>query len=240
MNYTKHGVTDKTPGNMMFGAGTVHKNLKFGYHVTTAKPADWSTNYTSYYTRSGSEGSYEYSAVTGDSAPSWSANTYYYQGWNFKESLLCATKGGNKLSITPNIKRVEPDGALVAVKGLDLKRGETAKLEVNMLEVSANEIAAGVIGKNVTSDATGYNLIESKADIEDTDYSDNIAYVGNKTNGTPVIVILDNAIYTNGIELEGKDDDPSVLKATFECYADIDSNLDILPYHVYYPTPAAT
>lgn len=43
------------------------------YEVTKSEPADWSANYTSYYTKSGSE----YTAVTGGSAPSWAAETYY-------------------------------------------------------------------------------------------------------------------------------------------------------------------
>lgn len=43
------------------------------YELTTAQPSDWTTNYTSYYTKSGNT----YTAVTGSSAPTWAANTYY-------------------------------------------------------------------------------------------------------------------------------------------------------------------
>ena len=43
------------------------------YEVTTAEPSDWSTNYTSYYTKSGDT----YTPVSGDTAPAWAANTYY-------------------------------------------------------------------------------------------------------------------------------------------------------------------
>lgn len=43
------------------------------YEVTSSEPEDWSTNYKSYYTVSNGV----YSAVTGSSAPSWSASTYY-------------------------------------------------------------------------------------------------------------------------------------------------------------------
>jgi len=43
------------------------------YTLQTAQPTDWTTNYTSYYTKSGDN----YVAVTGDSAPSWAADTYY-------------------------------------------------------------------------------------------------------------------------------------------------------------------
>ena len=41
--------------------------------LTTSQPADWTTNYTDYYTYSGGV----YTPVTGSSAPTWQENTYY-------------------------------------------------------------------------------------------------------------------------------------------------------------------
>lgn len=44
------------------------------YYVQVTEPADWSTNYTSYYTKSGDT----YTAVpAGTGAPTWEINTYY-------------------------------------------------------------------------------------------------------------------------------------------------------------------
>lgn len=43
------------------------------YTVLNEQPDDWSTNYKKYYTKSGND----YVAVTGESAPSWSADNYY-------------------------------------------------------------------------------------------------------------------------------------------------------------------
>lgn len=43
------------------------------YTALSEQPADWSTNYKQYYTKTGND----YVAVTGESAPSWSADTYY-------------------------------------------------------------------------------------------------------------------------------------------------------------------
>ncbi len=43
------------------------------YELTTAAPSDWSTNYTAYYTKSGTA----YTPVSGGSSPSWAASTYY-------------------------------------------------------------------------------------------------------------------------------------------------------------------
>lgn len=43
------------------------------YVLTKEEPADWSTAYKSYYTKSGET----YSAVTGSTTPAWAADTYY-------------------------------------------------------------------------------------------------------------------------------------------------------------------
>lgn len=159
--------------------------------------------------------------------------------WNFAESLIGATSGGNKLSITPEVKTVEVDGALVKVKGLDFKQGETAKLETNLVEITPELLKTTVIGAFGESTIEGYDLIESKSDIEDGDYFENVAFVGKKTDGTPIIVILDNALCTTGFEGEGKNKENTVIKCTFECYAETEGDLTRLPYHIYYPTVTA-
>lgn len=47
------------------------------YEVLTKKPGNWDTAYTNYYTRSGTSPDYTYEAVTGSTAPTFAASTYY-------------------------------------------------------------------------------------------------------------------------------------------------------------------
>lgn len=194
MKEGKTGVTNGTSKNILFGAGTIHKNLKFD---TSSKT------------------------------------------WNFEESIFGATSGGSKLTITPEFADVEADGALVAVKGLKVKTGETAQMELNLLELTEEIIKYAVVGKDGTSADENYNLIESRADIEEGDYLENIAFVGKKLDGKHIIVIMDNALCTSGFESEGKNKEAGVGKYTFVCHADMDSDLDTLPYHIYYPKTVA-
>lgn len=158
--------------------------------------------------------------------------------WNFDESLIGATQGGTKLSIVPEIKNIEVDGANVKVKGLTVKVGETATIETNMVELTNDWMKMSVIGKEGVSDFEGYDVIESKRQIEDGDYIDNFAYVGKYLDGRPVIIIFDYALCSTGLEVEGKNKENGVFKATFECYAELSSETDILPYHIYTPKAA--
>ena len=197
MKEGKNGVTTNTPKNILFGAGTIHKGLKY---------------------------------TAGDGTGSW----------NFTESLIGATSGGSKFSIVPEVTKIEVDGAMVAVKGLSVKTGETATMEVNFIELTPDIIKAAVIGAAGTSADATYDLIESKGSIAEGDYLENIAFVGKNLEGKNVIVILDNALCTSGMELEGKHKEAGIGTFTFECHADISDNpdLDTLPYHIYYPKTA--
>lgn len=191
--FKSSGITEKTPKNIMLGAGTIHKGLKFA---------------------SGA--------------------------WNFTESLICATSGGSKVSIVPEFYDVPVDGALVKVKGLTQKVGETATMEINPIELTPEVLKMALIGNSATSDTiTGYDEITSKARIEQGDYLENMGYVGKTLDGKPIIIIFDNALCTSGLELESKNKEAAVPKFTVECYADLSAEADKLPYHIYYPTPAA-
>lgn len=189
MKEGKNGVTENTPKNILFGAGTIHKGLKYATNA-----------------------------------------------WNFEASLVGATSGGSKLSIVPEVTKVEVDGALVAVKGLSVKTGETATMEINFIELTEDIIKASTLGKTGTSDDTTYNVIVPKADIVEGDYWENIAFVGKTLDGKNIIAILENALCTSGFEQEGKNKEGAVGKYTFESHAEPDSDLDVLPWKIYYPT----
>ena len=188
----KNGVTANTPKNIPFGAGTIHKNLKY------------------------TEGT----------------------GWNFDDSIVGATSGGSKYSVIPEVKPIEIDGVLVRAKGLDKKTGEAAKMEINFAEYSPDLIKTTIIGKEVTSEDNAYTKIVTKPDIEEGDYWENIAFVGETLKGQKIIVIMGNALCTSGFEGEGKSKENGTMSVTFECSADLDENsdLDVLPVDIYYPT----
>lgn len=188
MRAGNNGITAKTVENIQFGAGTIHKGLK-------------------------------------------------YEGgtWNFEESCVGATKGGSSLKIVPEFYTVSPDGSSVAVKDFKRKIGETATMDVNLLELDADMIKVAVVGEDSECDIEGFGLIESKGNIEQGDYWENIAFVGETLAGKQIIVILPNALCTSGLTLDGKSGEESVYKFTFECHGDASESLTGLPYKIYYP-----
>lgn len=188
----KHGVSAETPKNILFGAGTIHKGLKF-------------------------QGS----------------------TWNFEASVVGATNGGSKLSIIPEITNLGLDGVNVKAKGLAVKTGETASMEVNFAELSKDLIASATLGKVGTSTVTTHDVIESKSDINVGDFWESIGFVGKTLDGKNIIAILENVLITSGFESEGKNKEGSVGKYTFECHAELTGDLDHLPWKIYYPKASA-
>ena len=159
--------------------------------------------------------------------------------WNFEESLIGATSGGSKFSIVPEFMDIEVDGALVKVKGLQQKVGETATMEVNFIEMTPELLKMGVVGDVAEStDYEGSSEITSRARLNENDYIQNLGYVGKKTDGTPIIIIFEQAICTSGLEVEGKNKEAGVFAGTFECVADVSPEADTLPWRILYPTPA--
>ena len=166
--------------------------------------------------------------------------TFATNAWNFEESLICATSGGSKLSIVPEFYDVPVDGARVKVKGLTVKTGETATLEINPIELKPEILNMAVIGDDKESTtATGYKEMTSRAIINEGDYVEKLGYVGKTIEGKPIIIIFDYALCTSGLELEGKNKEAAVPKFTFECFADLTPEADTLPWHIYYPSDTA-
>lgn len=190
----KSGVTNKTVENLVFGAGTIHKNLRYDDET---------------------------------------------QSWNFRESLVGATSGGSTLTITPELVEIEVDGTGVKVQGLTMKVGETATLETNFVEVTKEILATLVFGEITQNTLAGYDLIESRADIQAGDYWENVAFVGQSSTGKDIIVILENALCTSGLSLGSQNKKEAVVKATFECTQKATGELDTLPYKIYYPRKEA-
>lgn len=184
----KNGVTQNTPKNILFGAGTIHKGLKYESGL-----------------------------------------------WNYASSLVGATSGGSKVSIIPEVTKVEVDGVLVSAKGLQVKTGEKATMEVNFIELTTDLITAAAMADSGTSEDQNYEVLESKESIEEGDYWENIAFVGKTLEGKNIIAIFPNALCTSGFEQEGKNKEGSVGKYTFECHAELSSDLDALPWKIYYP-----
>lgn len=187
MGLVKHGITETTPSNIPFGAGTYYKNLKF-------------------------------------------------EGGAWSGTCIGATNGGGKVSIEGELTDLEVDGALVNWIGQTVKTGGKASMEINMAELTGDNIKMTTHFEEAESEAEGYIKYVDKANIEKGDYLENFAFVGETADKSKkIIVIFDYALCTSAFEYEGKNKEQSTLKATLVAYSELNDDLDTLPVRIYYP-----
>lgn len=152
--------------------------------------------------------------------------------------LLGATSGGGSFSAVPTIRKIEVDGAKGAVKGLQEIDDWVVTLTANVKEITADSIKlslAAATAKEVDTPA-GYTHIQPKAELELEDYHENMTWVGRLSgSNNPVIIVVKNALATNGLTISFADKNEGVIPITVTGHYDPDK-LDEPPFDIYYPT----
>lgn len=149
-----------------------------------------------------------------------------------KTAIIGATQEGGKLTITPEFFAPDLDGALVAVKELQQKVGETATMETSMVELTPEYMAHSVIGEINDSTDKNYDVITSSI-LKSGHFYDGFGYYGELLDGRPFICIFKNALCTSGFATESKNKENTKFAGTFECQSDIEYGVDKLPYALF-------
>ena len=243
----KSGITKTTPNEFMLGAGVVFKNFKWKWRLAPEGATDGITIVAD--TEKETDTTIHLSKVANPGVSFIALDTSYTEAkvgdvivgaWDDSdESVLGATSGANKVSILSELVPIDVDGALVKVKGLTQKQGETGTLETNLAQHTKESFLRAIIGKEQETLIKGYTQLTTKALIEASDYLDNISFVGTMSDGTECIIIMENALCTSGLEIEPKNKETAVFKALFECNADFDDAHDTLPIYIFVPNKAA-
>lgn len=156
--------------------------------------------------------------------------------------LLGATQGGGEFSAVPDISPIEVDGVHGKAKGLEQLNSWDVYVKATILEVKEDTLKAALCAaeSEATEGApTGYMLIKAKNYIEDEDYIDNITWIGTLSGSNkPVIIVVKNAINTDGLKLTTQDKNQSKIESTFYGHYDQDE-LDAPPFEIYYPIIAS-
>lgn len=174
-------------------------------------------------------------------AGAWFKGLKYEEGTGWGGTVLGATSGGSSIKITPEILDIEIDGALALAKGLAVMQGGTGEAEVNFAELNTDILKMTTLGEVLSADDEGYvegfDCIQTKNSIQEGDYVENLGFVGYTADQSKqIIVILDYALCKSGFQLDPKNKENSVVKATFTAYGGIDTDLDKVPIRIYWPT----
>lgn len=150
-----------------------------------------------------------------------------------KANIIGATQEGGTLTITPEFFAPELDGALVPLKELQKKVGETAIMEVSFAELTPDLITHQVIGRAKTWDGQPYDVVQSDDQVRPEHFYEGFGYYGTYFDGRPLIIVFKNALCTSGFTTDSKNKTNSVFKGTFTCMSDLEFGVTRLPYAIF-------
>jgi len=159
-----------------------------------------------------------------------------YTGWTSVASpgtLLGACKGGNVFELIRPLRDIQPDGAKGPVKGLRRLESVSAKLTVNLLEITEANLLKALPGSAASSH------VITGDEVDDNDYIGTVALVGTVTGFTgtsnPIIITLSNCLVDGPFTLNMNPKDEAVIQLVFTAhYANTD--LDTEPWSITYPS----
>jgi hypothetical protein len=147
--------------------------------------------------------------------------------------LVGATRGGNFV-YEPEFKDIEFDGRRGAVKGFKRVIGWNVQLTVNTLEIANSETVTDLYA-TLQKDDTGTDVkVTAKKQIDDTDYLNNVTFVGENAKGQPVIITVLNALGDGNLELALEDKEEVVPEVQFTGHAD-PADIATPPFELHFP-----
>ena len=158
---------------------------------------------------------------------------------------LGATQGGGEFSAVPTLRTIDVDGAVGRVRGLvDIESWEVS-IGATVLETTVEtlKLALAAATSETSSTPTGYTAIKGKAGIADSDFIDNIAWVGNISGSdSPMIIVVKNVLNEGGLNYSVTPKGEGKVELKFYAYndlADYETDAVAPPFEIYYPDIAA-
>ena len=148
---------------------------------------------------------------------------------------LGATKGGTQFQYEQEYHVSEPDGTLGPVKNMEWLIAANGRIETSLMEFSHEVLMRLMSNFDVKSYNDRYDVFEHNGEIAPSQYT-NIALIAELIGSRdPIIIILENARATTGMDvdmLDGKDD--VVVPVTFEARFD-GGEVTKVPVKILYP-----
>jgi hypothetical protein len=130
------------------------------------------------------------------------------------DTLIALTRGGGQFVVERTYRQIAADGDYGPVKGRIRKTMSIPKLTLNALELLDTNITSMYPALVLTSETDG-STITADTDVDDSDYIDEVVWVGNTLEGRSVRIEIYNAINLENIDWSMVDKEEIVPKVTY-------------------------
>lgn len=178
---------------------------------------------------------FTYSSITDATALKTAITTAITSG----TGILGATRGGGTFTVTREMRTPEIDGMRYPFKGGYFVDSVDAYLSTTVVEVTPDNFAALLGGTASTSGKK--TIIKMQTAIENSDYLENVCWVGDLSDGRLVLICLKNAINTADFTLTFSDKSEGTLAVEFHACQDQVNDYDEAPFEVvFFDKPTTT
>lgn len=148
-------------------------------------------------------------------------------------TALGATRGGATFEPGRSFREIEVDGVLGPAKGMSRRDRIEPTLTVTFVEMTKGNLTKAIAGA-VSTNGPSYTRIEG-GEIKATDYIENVALLATYS-GTddPVIVVVRNALVTEGLSLAFEDRNEVASEVVFAGHFDL-ADPAREPWAIYHP-----
>lgn len=153
--------------------------------------------------------------------------------------ILGVTRGGGSFNVTRETRTPEVDGMRYPFKGSDFVDSADAYLSGTLLEINPANFKRLLGSGDIATSGKKTTVTMRTAINPDTDYIDSLCWVGDISDGSLVLIELDNAFNTADFSLTFTDKGEGTM--TFEFHARQDDVLDYdnVPFRViFFDKPA--
>ena len=171
---------------------------------------------------------FSYSSITDASALKTAIASEITSG----DNLLGATRGGGTFTVTREMRSPEIDGMRYPFKGGYFVDSVDAYLSTTVVEVTAANFADMLGGTATTSGKK--TTIKMETAIGDSDYLENVCWIGDLADGRLVLICLNNAINTADFTLTFSDKSEGTLAVEFHACQEEVNDYDEAPFEVVF------
>ena len=176
----------------------------------------------------------------------YNVGTDTYKSAKAAGKCLGATQKGSEFAAAPSFRRMEIDGVHTRTKGDTLVDGWDVSLKTTLVEMTSDNLKRALAVADVKdSEVEGYEEITGRDTIQDTDYEENITFIGNILGeDDPIIIQVFNAFHEGGLTITAEDKNNATVECQFygyldpEIYDDVDTELTP-PFKIYRPKSTA-
>ena len=156
-----------------------------------------------------------------------------------KGTVIGATRGGGTFTVTRETRTPEIDGMRYGFVGSDFVDSMDAYLSTTLVEITPENFTT-LLATGTATTSGKITTIEVATAIGESDYLDNICWVGDIADGRLVLIELDNAINTADFTFTFTDKGEGTLAAEFHARQASVEDYDEAPFKVYFlDNPAA-